>query len=87
MLCEPLDARRALEWGLVNRVVAEAELDALVDDWARRLAAKPETAMQVTGSQFRAYAAAALAGEVSEADGDWLLLGSGSAEARERFRR
>jgi enoyl-CoA hydratase/carnithine racemase len=36
-----VDARRALEWGLVNRVVPAAELDAEVEKLARQLVAKP----------------------------------------------
>ena len=38
---EPISAQRALEWGLVNRVVAAEELDQAVMDLARTLAAKP----------------------------------------------
>lgn len=38
---EPISARRAMEWGLVNRVVPAAELDAAVDELAAKLAAKP----------------------------------------------
>ena len=34
-------AAKALEWGLVNRVVSAAELDAAVADLAARIAAKP----------------------------------------------
>jgi 2-(1,2-epoxy-1,2-dihydrophenyl)acetyl-CoA isomerase len=33
---------------LINRVVAAAELDAFVDDWARRLAAGPPIALSMT---------------------------------------
>jgi len=36
-----VDAARALEWGLVNRVVPASELDAVVLDLAARIAAKP----------------------------------------------
>ncbi len=36
-----VDAAKALEWGLVNRVVPAGELDAAVIDLARRIAAKP----------------------------------------------
>ena len=36
-----VDAKRAFEWGLVNRVVAAAELDGDVDKLARHIAAKP----------------------------------------------
>lgn len=38
---EPIDARRALEWGLVNRAVPPEQLDAEVEKLARLLAAKP----------------------------------------------
>ena len=38
---EPIDAQRALEWGLVNRVVPAAELDAEVQKLAILLASKP----------------------------------------------
>lgn len=36
-----VDAKKALEWGLVNRVVPAAELDAEVEKLARQIAAKP----------------------------------------------
>ena len=38
---DPISAQRAMEWGLVNRVVPVSELDAAVDELARKLAAKP----------------------------------------------
>jgi enoyl-CoA hydratase/carnithine racemase len=38
---EPIDAKRAMEWGLVNRVVAADALDAEVLKMAQLLAAKP----------------------------------------------
>ena len=38
---EQVDAKTALEWGLVNRVVAPAELAAETDKFARELAEKP----------------------------------------------
>ena len=38
---EAIDAARAMQWGLVNRVVSAAELDAAVLELARTLAAKP----------------------------------------------
>jgi enoyl-CoA hydratase/carnithine racemase len=38
---EPIDARRALEWGLVNRVVPADQLDAEVLRLAATIAAKP----------------------------------------------
>jgi enoyl-CoA hydratase/carnithine racemase len=38
---ELIDARQALAWGLVNRVVPAAELDAAVAEMARRIVQKP----------------------------------------------
>lgn len=43
-----LSARDAHELGLVNRVVADGELDAFVADWASRLANGPPIALQMT---------------------------------------
>ena len=43
-----LSADQAAEIGLVNRVVPAAELDAFVDDWARRLVAGPPLALSMT---------------------------------------
>lgn len=42
-----LTAREALEWGLINRVVPDASLDAAVLDIARQLAAAPTRAVGV----------------------------------------
>jgi len=38
---DPIDARRAMEWGLVNKVVPAAELDAETWNLARKIAEKP----------------------------------------------
>jgi enoyl-CoA hydratase/carnithine racemase len=44
LLCEPITPAQAVEWGLVNRAVPRAELDAAVDEYVEKLAAKlPET--------------------------------------------
>ena len=47
LLGERMSAREAQEAGLVNRVVADRELDAAVADWAGRLAAKSPTLMRL----------------------------------------
>ena len=47
---DELDARSAQAWGMVNRVVAEDELDRVVGDWASRLARQPTVAIGVTKS-------------------------------------
>ncbi len=43
-----LSAAEAAEFGLVNRVVPDEELDAFVEDWARRLADGPPLALSMT---------------------------------------
>jgi 2-(1,2-epoxy-1,2-dihydrophenyl)acetyl-CoA isomerase len=43
-----LSAEEAAAYGLVNRVVPDGELDALVDTWAARLAAGPPQALAMT---------------------------------------
>jgi 2-(1,2-epoxy-1,2-dihydrophenyl)acetyl-CoA isomerase len=43
-----LSSAEAADFGLVNRVVADDELDAFVDDWARRLAEGPTLALSMT---------------------------------------
>ena len=47
LLGERLDAREAERLGIVNRVVAGDELQATVDDWAQRLAAKSPLLMKL----------------------------------------
>ena len=43
-----LSSAEAAEFGLVNRVVPDAELDTFVDGWARRLAEGPTLALSMT---------------------------------------
>jgi enoyl-CoA hydratase/carnithine racemase len=83
LLCDRFDAPTAERYGLLNRVVADDELDAAVDDWAERLAAKPAWALHMTKTQFRAYARSAVLGDVTEGDGDLIALAS--AEDPTRF--
>ena len=40
MLCDEIPAKQAEEWGLVNRAVPAAELDATVDELVEKLAAR-----------------------------------------------
>jgi enoyl-CoA hydratase/carnithine racemase len=86
LLCDVFDAARAEAIGLVHRCVPEAELDAAVDAWAERLAAKPEMAVHMTKTQLRAYAALATLGDVTETDGDLLRESSRGTAARAAFR-
>ncbi len=83
LLCDRIDAGTAERYGLVNRVVPEAELDTVVNEWASRLAAKPPCAVHMTKSQFRARARMATLGDVTETDGD--LLAAAASEDPSRF--
>ena len=86
LMCDRVDARTAERWGLVNRAVPAGRLDATVDAWALRLAAKPEGAVHMTKTQLRAQAHGAVLGDTSETDGDLLLAASRSSVARASFR-
>ena len=48
----PIDARTALDWGLVNRVVPAAELDAAVDELAARVTASSAYTLAVGKAAF-----------------------------------
>lgn len=85
LLCERVDASTAAHWGLVHRVVPAERLDATVDDWARRLSAKPEIAVHMTKTRLHAYASVAALGDVTESDGDALLAASRIGTARSSF--
>lgn len=85
LMCERLTAREAEAWGLVHRAVPADALDGLVDEWARRLAGKPEVAVHMTKTQLRAYRQATSQGDVTEADGDLLSESSRGLAARAGF--
>jgi len=53
LLGERLDAQQALQAGIVNRVVADAELQAVVDEWAGRLAGKSPVIMRLGKEAMR----------------------------------
>ena len=55
MLGERVPARKALEWGLINRVTADDELETTVDELAARLAAGPTRAYAGIKRQFNAW--------------------------------
>ena len=48
LFADIIDAREAERIGLVNRVLADADLDEFVDAWAQRLAAGPPIALAMT---------------------------------------
>jgi len=83
LLSDRLDAPTAERYGLVNRVVPDDHLDGAVNEWARRIAAKPPWALHMTKTQFQAYGRAVPLGDVTAMDGD--LLAAASAEDPTRF--
>ena len=76
LLCDRFDAAQAASWGAVHRAVPIAELDATVDAWAQRIAAKPEVAVHMAKSQLRAHSLLARLGDLTELDGDLLQSAS-----------
>jgi 2-(1,2-epoxy-1,2-dihydrophenyl)acetyl-CoA isomerase len=54
---EIIPAKEAADLGLVNRVVPDADLDGLVEDWAKRLAAGPPIALSMTKTMLNNSAA------------------------------
>ena len=80
---DAFDAAAAERFGVVNRVVDDDALDAATQDWVQRLAAKPEWALHMTKTQFRAYGRSAALGDVTEGDCD--LLGMASSQDPGRF--
>jgi 2-(1,2-epoxy-1,2-dihydrophenyl)acetyl-CoA isomerase len=58
MLGERVSAAQALEWGLINRVVPDGELEAAVDELAARLAAGPTMAYAGIKEQLNAWSLA-----------------------------
>ena len=80
MLGERIGAEKALEWGMVNRVVPDDEFEAAVDELAARLAAGPTSAYAGIKRQLNAWLFARMAGQLdleasiqqqSEASGDF----------------
>jgi 2-(1,2-epoxy-1,2-dihydrophenyl)acetyl-CoA isomerase len=61
MLGERIPARQALEWGLVNRVVADDRFEGAVDELAARLAAGPTRAYAGIKRQLNAWLFARMA--------------------------
>jgi enoyl-CoA hydratase len=68
LLGDTFDGREAVEIGLANRAVPAAELDALVENWAGRIAQHPRDAL-VTGKAMHQMALDSLGGSQQFARG------------------
>ena len=55
MLCRRYTAKQALEWGLINAVVPQAELDAEVRRWCDELLALSPTCLRTVKTSFRLH--------------------------------
>ena len=84
-MCDRFDGRQAERWGLVHRAVSADDLDATVESWSARIVAKPEVAVHMTKTQFRAYAQRETLGDMTESDGDMLTSASRGPVAKRSF--
>jgi len=82
LLCDEIPAAQALEWGLVNRVVPAAELDATVDEVIEKLAARLPLMTRYAKSQLDFFRDLAWHATIRHAH-DWLALSMLSDEAAE----
>jgi len=85
LLCEPISARKALAWGLVNEVVPRAELDEAVNRMAKKLVNKLPEVTRYAKQQlnfWRDFSWAMTIGHLR----DWLTVHTGAPEIAEGIR-
>ncbi|HEY4612402.1 MAG TPA: enoyl-CoA hydratase/isomerase family protein, partial [Bacteroidota bacterium] len=85
LLCEPIPARKALAWGLVNEVVPRAELDEAVNRMAKKLVNKLPEVTRYAKQQlnfWRDFSWAMTIGHLR----DWLTVHTGAPEIAEGIR-
>lgn len=82
MLCEEIPAQKALEWGLINKVVPRAQLDAAVDDMCETLEAKFPECMRYTKQQLNFWKDFSWYMTIGHAR-DWLAIHNRAPEVRE----
>ena len=80
-LCEEIPAPQAAEWGLVNRAVPEAELDAVVDELVEKLSRKLPQTTRYAKQQLNVWRDLAWHQTVNHAR-DWLALSMLGEEAQ-----
>jgi enoyl-CoA hydratase/carnithine racemase len=86
LLCEEIPAAKAAEWGLVNRVVPAAELDATVDGLVEKLAAKLPQTTRYARQQLNFWRDLSWHETINHAR-DWLALSMLGDEAQAAVRR
>ncbi len=85
LLCDEVPARQAAEWGLVNRAVPAAELDAIVDAWVESLARKLPHATRYAKQQLNVWRDLAWHQTIGHAR-DWLSLSMLTDETQDAVR-
>ena len=85
-LCDEIPARKAEEWGLVNRVVPRDQLDAAVDEYVDKLARKLPQTTRYAKQQLNFWRDLSWHETVNHAR-DWLALSMLGDEAREAIER
>jgi enoyl-CoA hydratase/carnithine racemase len=86
MLCEQIPAAKAVEWGLVNWAVPEAELDAKVDEVVEKLAKKLPQTTRYAKHQLNWWRDVSWNETVGHAR-DWLALSMLNDETTDAIRR
>jgi enoyl-CoA hydratase/carnithine racemase len=85
MMCDPVPAAQAAEWGLVNWAVPDGELDAKVDDVVESLAAKLPQTTRYAKQQLNWWRDISWHETVGHAR-DWLSLSMLDDEAKDAIR-
>lgn len=85
LLCEPIDAYTALDWGLVNQVVPLSMLDESVAQMAEKLYKKLPECIRYTKQQLNFWRDFSWGMTIGHAR-DWLSLHAGSLETAEGLR-
>jgi enoyl-CoA hydratase/carnithine racemase len=86
LLCDELPARKAEEWGLVNRAVPAGELDAAVDEYVEKLARKLPQTTRYAKQQLNFWRDLSWHATIGHAR-DWLALSMLGEEAQTAVQR
>jgi enoyl-CoA hydratase/carnithine racemase len=82
LLCENIDADKALEWGLINQIVPLSKLDSAVEKLADKLYNKLPECTRYTKQQLNFWRDFSWSMTIGHAR-DWLSIHAGSHEVRE----
>ena len=86
LLCDEIPAAQAADWGLVNRAVPAAELDAVVDEWVEKLVRKLPQTTRYAKQQLNWWRDVSWHETVGHAR-DWLALSMLNDETQDAVRR